>query len=430
MSASEHLGRREFLATAAATGAALHLTGAAEAAPVQGGNDRLSIAIIGTGGRGTGLAQAFQRQPNVDVNYVCDVDQGRADRASQAVAKVTGGRAPKVVTDLRRVFDDKTVNAVVIATPNHWHAPAALLAIAAGKHVYVEKPCSYNPREGELLVQAARKHKKMVQMGNQRRSSAGVQRAMEELHKGVIGRVYLAQSWYNNNRPSIGRGKEAPVPKGLDYDLWQGPAPRRAFHTNYLPYTWHWFWHWGNGELGNNGVHTIDLCRWGLGVDYPVRVSSSGGHYRHDDDQETPDTHVVSFEFDGRKQITWEGLSCSRQQNAAFFVLFHGTGGRLALSDSNYTIYDPAGKEVRREKVQVSDGHHFANFLAAVRTGGRLNSEIEGGHKSTLLCHLGNIAHRTGRALRCSARDGTILDDKAAQALWTREYQKGWEPQV
>jgi len=428
---SNNLGRREFLAAAAATGVAVNLATNASAAPVQqqGGNDRVTIAVMGTGGRGTGLARAFQQQPGVDVVYVCDVDQARAASASQAVQKISG-RAPKVVTDFRRILDDKTVHGLVVATCNHWHAPATILACAAGKHVYVEKPCSHNPREGELMVQAARKHKKLVQMGNQRRSYAGVMQAMEELRKDVIGRVYLAQSWYQNNRPTIGRGKEAPPPKGLDYDLWQGPAPRRAFHTNYLHYNWHWFWHWGNGELGNNGVHIIDLCRWGLGVNYPVRVTSSGGRYRFDDDQETPDTHVISFEFEGRKHITWEGLSCSRQVGRPYHALFHGTNGTMTLSDTGYTIFDPAGKEVRREKVQGGDSPHLANFLNAIRKGGRLNSEIEQAHKTTLLCHLGNIAQRTGHALQCSAKDGSILGDKAAQAMWRREYHKGWEPQV
>jgi predicted dehydrogenase len=428
---SNDLNRRGFLAAAATTGATLSLT-AAGAAQVAGANTRLSVGIMGTGGRGSGLAEAFQRQPNVDVTFVCDVDQARAERAAQLVAKASGRAAPRSVTDYRRILDEKTVDVLVVATCNHWHAPAAIMACSAGKNVYVEKPCSYNPREGELLVQAARKHQKKVQMGNQRRSYAGVIAAMDELRKGVIGRPYLAQSWYSNNRGSIGRGKEAPVPKGLDYELWQGPAPRRPFHTNYLPYNWHWFWHWGNGELGNNGIHTLDLCRWGLGVEFPIRVTSSGGRYRWDDDQETPDTHVVSYEFDGRKQITWEGLSCSRQANPAFFVLFHGELGTLALSDTSYVVTLGSGRQAktRTEKVQGSDSLHFANLLDAVRNNTRLNSEIEEGHKSTLLCHLGNISHRTGRALRCSPRDGAIQNDKEASALWTREYAKGFEPRV
>jgi predicted dehydrogenase len=248
----------------------------------------------------------------------------------------------------------------------------------------------------------------------------------------VIGRPYLAQAWYNASRPSIGRGKPGSPPKGLDYELWQGPAPRLPFRTNYLHYNWHWFWHWGNGELGNNGIHTLDLCRWGLGVDYPVRVVSTGGRYRYEDDQQTPDTHQVSYEFEGRKQITWEGLSCSQQPGRPYLVLFHGELGTLALSDTSYTITLGAGKnaKTRVEKVQGGDNPHFLNLLTAIRAGGRLNSEIEEGHKSTLLCHLGNISQRTGRILRCSPRDGTIQNDKEATALWTREYAKGFEPRV
>jgi predicted dehydrogenase len=424
------LDRRAFLTATAATGAALSLADAANAAAVQGANQRLIVGVMGTGGRGRELAGAFQRQPNVDVAFVCDVDQGQAERAAGIVAKASGKAAPRVVNDFRRILDEKAVDVLVVATCNHWHAPAAILACAAGKHVYVEKPCSYNPREGELLVQAARKHQKRVQMGNQRRSSAGVIAAMDELRKGTIGRVYLAQSWYQNNRQTIGRGKEAAIPKGLDYDLWQGPAPRRPFHSNYLHYNWHWFWHWGNGELGNNGIHMIDLCRWALAVDYPIRVTSSGGRYRFDDDQETPDTHVVSYEFEGRKQITWEGLSCSRQANRPYHTLFHGELGTMALSDTSYIIYNTAGKQLRQGKVQVDESLHFANLLASIRNGTPLNSEIEEGHKSTLLCHLGNIAQRTGRALRCSSRDGTIQQDRDATAMWTREYQKGFEPRV
>jgi predicted dehydrogenase len=426
--------RRTFLGAAAVTGAALSIADAATASAVPNANMRLRVGVMGTGGRGTALATAFQGQANLDVTFVCDVDRARADAAAGAVAKVSGRAAPRVVTDYRRILEEKTVDILVVATCNHWHAPAAIAACAAGKHVYVEKPCSYNPREGELLVQAARKHQRKVQMGNQRRSFAGVIAAIDELRKGVIGRPYLAQSWYGNRRPSIGRGKEAAIPRGLDYELWQGPAPRRAFHSNYLHYNWHWFWHWGNGELGNNGIHTIDLCRWGLGVDYPIRVTSQGGRFRYEDDQETPDTHTVSYDFEGRKQITWEGLSCSEQPNRPL-VLFHGELGTMAISDTSYVITLAPAKPreqpvVRTEKVQNGDTPHFANLLAAIRDNSRLNSEIEDGHKSTLLCHLGNIAYRTGHILRCSPRDGTIQNDREATSLWTRAYAKGFEPHV
>jgi predicted dehydrogenase len=424
------MNRRRFLGAAASTGLALGLTGGTASARAQGANDKVVVGVMGTGGRGTQLARAFEQQAGVEVAYVCDADQGRTAGAAREVSKVEG-RTPKTVADFRRILDDPAVNVLVIAACNHWHAPAAILACAAGKHVYVEKPCSHNPREGELMVAAARKHNRRVQMGNQRRSWPKVIEAIEQVRGGAIGRAYFAQSWYTNNRPSLGRGKATAIPEGLDYDLWQGPAPRRPFRDNYLHYNWHWFWHWGNGELGNNGVHMVDLCRWGLGVDYPTQVTSGGGRYCYDDDQETPDTHVVTFNFAGRKSITWEGLSCSRLPGGQpADVVFHGDKGSLAIRGGGYTVYDAKGKEVKKESGAAGDVSHIANFVDSVRSGARLNSEIEEGHKSTLLCHLGNIAHRTGRTLRCDPANGHVLDEKPALALWSREYEKGWEPKV
>ncbi len=421
---SPTINRRQFVAAGATTvaaGLALHAD-----QPM----NKLVLGIIGTGGRGTGLAQAFARLPGCEVAYVCDVDRKRAEAAAAAVNKAANN-TPKAVQDLRKVLDDKAVDAVVVATCNHWHAPAAILACSAGKHVYVEKPCSHNPREGELLVEAARKNKKKVQMGNQRRSWGPVIEAIEQVRKGAIGRAYLAQSWYTSLRGSIGKGKATDPPADLDYDLWQGPAPRRPFRSNYLHYNWHWFWHWGNGELGNNGIHMLDLCRWGLGVDFPVRVTSSGGRYRFDDDQETPDTHTVTFDFADKKTIGWQGFSCNQLPSALTpDVLFVGEDGSLTLRGNSYTICDKAGKEVKKESGKTSDATHLANFLDAIRSDGKLNSEIEEGHRSTLLCHLGNIAHRVGRSLRCDPANGHILEDRPAMALWTREYEKGWEPKV
>jgi predicted dehydrogenase len=415
--------RRTFLGTS--------LAGlAATSSSYASANDKLVVGVMGTGGRGTALAQMFARQPNVEVAYVCDVDEARAGKARDAVAK--GAKSPpKVVGDFRRILDDKAVDVFVCAACNHWHAPSTILACAAGKHVYVEKPCSHNPREGELMVAAARKYDRRVQMGNQRRSYPTVIEAMDQLRDGVIGRACFAQAWYANSRPSIGTGEAKDPPAGLDYELWQGPAPRRPFRTTYLHYNWHWFWNWGNGELGNNGIHTLDLLRWGLGAEYPTLVASAGGRYRFTDDQETPDTHVVSFNFPGGKSVTWEGFSCNRiPRGEPIDCLFQGENGSLALSDGGYTVYDPKGKEVRRVpgKGRVED--HLANLLAAVRGAAKLNSEIAEGHKSTLLCHLGNIAHRTGRTLHCDPASGKIANDPEAMKLWAREYAAGWEPKV
>lgn len=424
------IDRRQFLGAAAAAGV---LGGAsARAQEAQGGaNESIVVAVMGTGGRGTAHAEEFTKLKGAEVAYVCDVDRNRAERAAEAVSKA-GGKTPKAVQDFREILDDKSVDALVIATCNHWHAPAAILACKAGKHVYVEKPCSHNAREGELLVEAARKYDRVVQMGNQRRSWPKVIEAIEQVRSGAIGRPYFARSFYNNNRGSIGKGHEAPVPEGLDYALWEGPAPHKPFHDNYLHYNWHWFWHWGNGELGNNGIHYLDVLRWGLDVDYPTRVTSSGNRYRFDDDQETPDTHVVCFEFGDDKSCTWEGLSCNgfRPGGRGDEMVFTGTEGSLGISGGGYTIYDLNGKTVKTVKGSGGDTTHQTNFLDAIRGQAKANSEIEGGHKSTLLCHLGNIAQRTGRTLNCDPKNGHVLDDEEAMTFWSREYAPGWEPKV
>ena len=427
---ADRFSRREFLG--AAVGAGVYVSSAAA-------RDRLAepkivIGVMGLS-RGLTLARNFGKQPGVEVRYVCDADKKRADNAASVVSKVVEGQNPKPIQDFRQMLGDPQVDLLVCATPDHWHGPATILACAAGKHVYVEKPCCHNPREGELMIQAARKYKRCVQMGTQRRSSPGTIEAMERLRGGVIGRVYLARCWYHNVRPSIGRGKPAPVPPHLNYDLWQGPASRVPYYDNRIHYNWHWFWHWGTGELGNNGVHSIDVCRWGLGVDYPVRVTSSGGRYRYDDDQETPDTHTVAFEFPNECAITWQGLSCNRHSGGGKFVMFHGEDGAMEVDGGGtYRIYDARDKLVEEKKSRdAGEIAHIQNLLAAIRSGRpqKLNQEIEEGHKSTLLCHLGNIAHRTGRALTCDPGTGRILhDEEAMSKYWSRQYEPGWEPRV
>lgn len=426
---SDAINRRHFLGAAAAAGLALQNT-TASAAVQQNPSERVVVGIIGTGGRGTGLAGTFARQRGVEVGYVCDVDQTRAERAGGAVQKA-GGAAPRVVNDFRRMLDDNNLNAVVVATCNHWHAPATILACSAGKHVYVEKPCSHNPREGELMITAARKNKCHVQMGNQRRSYEKIIEGIEEVRKGTIGRAYYAQSYYLNLRPSIGKGEAGPPPKGLDWDLWQGPAPRRPFRSNYHPYNWHWFWHWGTGELGNNGIHALDVCRWGLKVDYPLRITSGGGKYFYNDDQETPDTHTVTYDF-GDKGITWEGRNWHRRgfEGSMFGIAFYGDQGTMIIDGGKYLILDPQGKEVTQANGSSDDRQHLQNFLDCIRNGKRPNADIEDGHKSTLLCHLGNIAYRVGRTINLDSKTYKIVGDAEAHRLWTREYRSGWEPRV
>lgn len=421
------VNRREFL-NRAAVGAA-GITAARLAIAQNAPSRRVIVGVMGLS-RGVALARGFAAQSNVEVRYVCDTDSTRAEGGAAAVEK-EGAPRPRVIGDFRKILDDKEVDALVCAAPNHWHAPATILACSAGKHVYVEKPCCHNPYEGELMVESARVHKRIVQVGTQRRSSTNLRAAIDLIRAGELGRVYSARAHYSAARGSIGKGKPTDAPATLDYELWQGPAPRKPYMDNRIPYNWHWFWHWGNGELGNNGVHTLDLCRWGLGVDYPIHVTSNGGRYRYDDDQETPDTQVVGFEFADKKLITWQGHSCN--PHAEDFVVFYGEKGTLKLGDmGNFTLYDENDKIVRDEKGTLGEPEHLANFLSAVRNNNpaELHCGIEEAYPSTLLCHLGNIAHRTGRALKCDPANGHILDDADAMKYWKREYEPGWEPRV
>lgn len=424
------LSRRSFLVGGLAGACGWFWTSPASASRnIVGANERIGVAVMGLS-RGLSLTRTFEQQANAQVVYVCDVDRRRLEQGIAEVHKLSG-RTVQGVTDCRRFLEDKAVQAVVVATCNHWHALATIWACQAGKHVYVEKPCSHTPQEGEWMIAVARQQKRCVQMGNQRRSWPAIREAMAALHEGAIGRVYQAQAWYLNRRGSIGRGQNTEPPPWLDYELWQGPAPRRPFRSNVVHYNWHWFWHWGNGELGNNGVHMIDLCRWGLQADYPVQVASSGGRFHFQDDQETPDTHTVAFLYPDRRQIVWHGTSCNPQPGLQPpDVLFTGEKGTLAIRGGSYTIYELDGKVRQQSKGPASDALHVQNFLDAIRQKRNLTSDIEEAYKSTLPCHLGNIAHRVGRTLRCDPKNGHILDDKDAQRFWTRDYAPGWEPKV
>jgi predicted dehydrogenase len=434
--------RRLFLkttATAAALAAANTVDSSAQAHAQDEDEDearespgeRVVLGIMGVNGRGSAIARGMMAAKNTEVGYICDVDTRAAGRAGDLVGEVQK-KTPKVVGDFRRILDDTGVDVLIVAAPNHWHAPATILACSAGKHVYVEKPCSQTPEEGELAIAAARKNKRIVQMGTQRRSYPAIIEAVEKLHGGEIGRVLYARTWYNNRRPSIGFGKQTAVPDWLDWRLWQGPAPDRPFKDNVVHYNWHWHWHWGNGELGNNGVHALDVARWGLDVNFPIRVTAGGGKYRHDDDQETPDTMMVTYDFPEKKTITWEGLSWSPlgPHDSGFGMSFHGTEGSMVIRGSGYTVYDTRLKEIGSGTGPGGDKDHFADFLDAVRTGRLPNADIEKAHRSTLLCHLGNIAYRTSSVLNTDPTNGHILGNEAAENLWGREYAPGWEPKV
>lgn len=430
---NENINRRHFIKRTGLAGASIATVarfGSARAA--ESANNRVRVAVMGVNGRGMNHVSSYLSLSNCEIAYICDVDSRALEKGIAAVAKKQATK-PKGVADFRKILEDPEVDAISIATPNHWHAPAAILACAAGKHVYVEKPCCHNPHEGELMVAAARKHKRLVQMGNQRRSWPWIIEAIKRLQSGEIGQVFFARCWYNNARDTIGHGKVVPVPEWLDYSLWQGPAPERPFVDNLVHYKWHWRWHWGNGELGNNGIHFLDLARWGLGVEYPTRVVCGGARYHFQDDQETPDTYVTTFDFGG-KGATWAGHSCDPHgfEGEQIGIIFYGEKGTLVIGSKKAAFLGPKN-EVLSEvsgKSSSGDGGHFGNFVSAIRGEKQLNSEIEEGVKSTLLCHLGNIAWRTGRTIHFDAKSQKIAGDRDAIKLWAREYRKGWEPKV
>jgi predicted dehydrogenase len=410
-----------------------------------GANDTIRVASMGVNSRGFAVGTNFASQKNCEVTYACDVDSRASEKYRAAVRKITG-KAPKAVPDFRKALEDKDVDVLIVAAPDHWHAPAAILACKAGKHVYLEKPCSHNPHEGELVVAAAKKYNKVLQMGNQRRSWPNVVAGIKELHAGIIGRPYFAKTWYTNNRASIGKGKETEVPSWLNYDLWQGPAPRKVFKDNLVHYNWHWFWHWGTGEALNNGTHMVDLARWGLGVDYPTRVSSSGGRYRYQDDWQTPDTQVINIEFNNNTLMSWEGRSCNGRsiEGDSVGVIFYGDNGSLLIESGNsYKIYDLKNNLVKEVKqTEAVDAHnlsnpaeeldalHIRNFFDGIRTGAAVNSDITSGYKSTLLVQLGNISLRAGSTLNVNPNNGHIIDNPAAMKFWSRDYEPGWEPKI
>jgi len=443
--------RRNFLKKASTGAVAYSLGGVLPAFSAKsyrniiGANEKIAVACMGVNSRGLAVGTNFASQKNCEVLHVSDVDTRAADICINAIEKIQQ-KKPIATPDFRKALEDKNVDVLIVTAPDHWHAPAAILACSAGKHVYLEKPCSHNPNEGEMLVKAAAKYNRVLQMGNQRRSWPNVAAAIAELHAGVIGRPYFAKAWYTNNRPSIGIGKETAVPSWLNYDLWQGPAPRRPYKDNLIHYNWHWFWNWGTGEALNNGTHMVDLARWGLDVNYPTSVSSTGGRFRYQDDWETPDTQVINLQFGNKAMISWEGRSCNSKNNESNStgVIFYAENGSLLIESSNsYKIFDLKGvliKDVKNNIVvdarniagpsQALDALHIQNLFDGIKNGTPVASDILSGHQSTLLMQLGNIALRTGRNLQIDPINGHILHDADALKYWSRTYQPGWEPKL
>ncbi len=401
-------------------------------------NKRIIIGAIGLGGRGRAHAKLLAERKDIRLAYVCDPDLTRAQQAAAEVEKVCGKR-PKVVQDLRRVLEDASVDAITVATPDHWHAPATILACEAGKHVYVEKPCSHNVREGRLMVEAARKYDRVVQVGTQARNSVHVKRAMDLIHDGAIGDVLVAKAWDSQLRKNIGHSQASTPPKQLDYDLWQGPVPHQPYHDNRLHYNWHWRYAYGTGDMGNDGVHELDLALWGLGVDgqHPESVSAIGNKLFFDDDQEFPDTQNVTFDFapvgenGRRKQLIFELRIWTpyRMEGYENGNAFYGTKGFLLLGkNDNFKLYGEHNKLIEEMKADGANAKntiiHHNDFLNCIRNGGRPQADIEIGHHGSTACHLGNIASRLKRTLFFDSKTEQFINDNEANTLLTRTYRK------
>jgi len=410
---------------------------------ILGANDRIHCAIAGVRSRGKAHALAINHQQNATILYSCDVDDNIIEEHNKWSQKNIG-YVPKIEKDFRKLVENKDVDVIFIASPEHWHTPMSIMAMQAGKHVYVEKPCSHNPHENELLVAAQKKYGLKVQMGNQQRSAITSIHAINDIKNGIIGDVYKGEAYYSNNRGSIGIGKEVPVPKTLDWDLWQGPAPRKSYKDNIHPYNWHWFRNWGTGEVHNNGTHEIDICRWALGVDLPETVTSFGGKYTYQDDWEFVDNQQVTFKYPNGKFITWTGHSRGLIQpnQPGRGVTIYGSKGTIQLDRNFYKRYDLGGNLIHEEyENSISqttdtqgqsdlDVNHVANLFDAIRKEKSLNAEIKDASISTMMCHLANMAQDAKETLRIDTLSGKVTNNKNSMKNWGRDYAPGWEPKI
>ncbi|HUT31750.1 MAG TPA: Gfo/Idh/MocA family oxidoreductase [Sedimentisphaerales bacterium] len=465
------ISRREFLSrsTQTAVGALAATTLASCAGPqvvpaansrVFGANERLNMAIIGIRGRGNGLAKNFAKIPNVRVKTICDIDENLFAQGIRDV-EANQGVAPSTEYDLRRVFEDKDIDAIATATPNHWHALVTIWALQAGKHVYVEKPCSHTIWEGRRMIEAVRKYNRIVEVGFQSRSSRNVRQAMKLLHEGKLGDIYMVKGLCYKGRNNIGRYPDGPVPQGeqysltvggeplapeyqwhadylkkVHYDMFLGPAPKRPFNRNRFQYNWHWHWDYGNGDIGNQGVHQMDVARWGINKDeHPRKIRAFGGFFAFDASQETANTQIAAFEYPDGKILQFEvrGLNTNDESGVRIGNLFYGTEGWMYLNSSGDTWETFFGRKnepgpsstTADASADPSDltgsggAGHFENFTNAVRSGKPedLNADIEGGHLSAALCHMANISYRLGRDLTFDGAKEKFVGDKDANKM-------------
>jgi predicted dehydrogenase len=417
--------RREFLATSAVTLTAASYTRAADKP-----NEKVRVAIMGLRTRGRDLAPGFSATPGVEIACLVDPDPSMFN---PVLKKLPASAEIPTATDIRKVLEDKSITAVVVAAPDHWHALATVWAAERGKHVYVEKPVSHNLVEGRRMVEAARKYKVVIQAGTQRRSQSSVLAARDFVQSGKLGKVAFARAWIAGARPNIGHAKPEAPPKGVDYDLWLGPATGE-FTKNRFHYNWHWFWDLGTGELVNNGIHGLDAARFIMGLDAPTKVSCAGGKFYYDDDQQTPDTQIATFDFPTGPggatgcTLVWEHRVWEKKgqgpEGQSYGIAIHGDRGTMLFDGDAWKVRggDDASEKPKGDMV----GEHIRNFIASIRGDAKPNAPIEEGHKSTRLCHLGNIAYRTGKTLTFDAKTETTSDAEANKLL-AREYRRGFE---
>jgi predicted dehydrogenase len=424
-------GRRGFLKSAGAAA----ISGSASR--ILGANERVNVGIVGLGGRGTDHVDTYAPLENCKIAAVCDVNQAAGERAVARVEKLQGHK-PKAYSDMRQMFADQEVDAVSIATPNHWHALAAIWAMQAGKDVYLEKPACHNVFEGRKLMEARQKYGRMVQVGSQGRSHGHKIKAMQLLRDGVIGKLYMAKGLCYKRRRSIGHTPDTPVPPGINWDLFLGPAQMKPFSKNKFAYNWHWFWDTGNGDIGNQGAHEIDVARWGLAQGaLPKSVVSTGAKFVYDDDQETPNTQLCSFDygdcelvFEVRGLITTAEGGLPHRGGNVIGDIFYGSEGCLVIDYAGFQVYkgeklEKVMDEKAVEKEDWDTGVHMVNFLRAVRTRDLryCTAGIEEGVLSASLCHLANISCRTGRKLAVDPAKWEFVGDAEANRMLTRDYR-------
>ncbi len=416
------LTRRTFLMNTAALGVGL-------AAHAVQSSDRINVAVIGLRGRGGSLLETFAAQKDVAVTWLGDIDEKVLDARALRIEKLSGAK-PKVSKDYRKILDDKDVHAIVLGTPDHWHAIPTIHACQAGKDVYVEKPDGHNIVEGKTMVAAARKHARMVQLGTQSRSAPYLKDAVKFVAEGSIGKVIYGKAWETAKQPPIPKVPDSEPPPGVDYDAWLGPAPLRPFNRYRFHGNWRWFFDYGSGDLGNDGVHRMDYCRWVMGItEFPQAISASGGKYFFDDAQEWPDTQIVTFDYPG-KVLSYEMRIWSepRLHDQGEGAAIYGDKGWVIINNSSWKAFDGDAKVIAEGKDSRAQELHIRNFLDAVKSRRRedLNQEIAQGHVSSVMCHAGNIAWRTGKKVRFDPKTETF-DDAEANKFLGREYRKGYE---